>query len=736
MRAPKTSVWNGYLLAISLILGLPASAATVDGDRPQATETKTERAEEKADATASPSDETPAAEDGERATVFEEILVSAAAPSWPLGGEHEIGRDEITEIPYGDAAEVLRNVSGLALGRMGGHGLELRLRGLGETNINVVLDGAYVHNACPNRMDPPTSFGAVDSFERVVVLKGVQTMRYGGGGSAGTILYQRETPRFAPEERWRLHLRSSAASHSDSPDLTLDATAGTPRFYARVIGEHRDMDSYEDGGGTEVRSAFRKRDANLFLGWTPDDATLVELSYETNRTEDALFPGAGMDAPWDENDLFRLQVRHLRTAGRVTAIESDLYWGEIDHRMDNYSLRPLTAPMAARADPESDTRGGRVSFDLGVGERLRFSLGADFQENVRWAVRRMGPNPESVTREQSILWPDVEVRDAGLFGEGIYDLAAGRLRFGARVDRWSATAGEADRQPVGANLSPRALYEAYYGVRGDDWDHGDVGALVRYEHRLDAGLTLFAGLSRSVRPADATERFLASNSGRPAGRWVGNPALAASKHHQLDLGLSSYRTRRQVSALVFADRVDDFILRDRARGQPGILRADGASIYRNVSAELFGFELDLWQRLTEHFALAGSASWVHADNTTDGRPIAQIPPLSGRLWGELEGGRWGATAALRYAFEQTRVDDDPAVGSGLDAGETPGWAVLDLLASYNLKSGLRLQVGVENVFDELYANHLNRSNLFDAEQVRINEPGRTFWLKVRYRTGG
>ncbi len=50
--------------------------------------------------------------------------------------------------------------------------------------------------------------------------------------------------------------------------------------------------------------------------------------------------------------------------------------------------------------------------------------------------------------------------------------------------------------------------------------------------------------------------------------------------------------------------------------------------------------------------------------------------------------------------------------------------------------GLRLQVGVENVFDELYANHLNRSNLFDAEQVRINEPGRTLWLKVRYRTGG
>ena len=98
------------------------------------------------------------------------------------------------------------------------------------------------------------------------------------------------------------------------------------------------------------------------------------------------------------------------------------------------------------------------------------------------------------------------------------------------------------------------------------------------------------------------------------------------------------------------------------------------------------------------------------------------PPRGGC---ELERGRWGGTATLRYAFEQTRVDDDPAVGSGLDVGETPGWAVLDLLGSYALKSGFKIQAGVENVFDELYSNHLNRSNLFDPEQVRINEPGRT-----------
>ncbi len=723
-----TPLVQGLAWMVLGIGGLMLGPAAAGAESPEATAAKTH---------SSPNGEMTTDTDGEMTTVFEEILVSAAAPSGPAAGEYEIGREEITEIPYGDAAEVLRNVSGLALGRMGGHGLEPRLRGLGETHINIVLDGAFVHNACPNRMDPPTSFGAVESFERVVVLKGVQTMRYGGGGSAGTILYQRETPRFEAGERWRLSLGTSAASHSETPDLNLDAAAGSPEVYFRVIGEHRDMGNYDDGGGAEVRAAFRKRDANFFLGWTPDPATLLELSYENNRTDDALFPGAGMDAPEDENDLYRLQLRHFRTAGRVTAIESELYWGEIDHLMDNYSLRPLAAPMAAKAETRSDTRGGRFSIDVDAGERLRFALGADFQENVRRAVRSMGPSPANVGREQSILWPEAAVRDSGLFAEGIYQLEAGhRLRFGARVDRFSAGIGEPDRKPFGPNLSPRQLYEAYYGTGDDTWSHVDAGALLRYEHRFERGPTLFAGLSRSVRPADATERFLASNSSRPAGRWVGNPGLEASKHHQLDLGFSCQKARRSLSTVAFLDRVDDFILRDRARGQPGILRADGASIYRNVEAELFGLEVDLWQRLSEHFSLAGNAAWVHADNTTDDRPIAQIPPLSGRLRGSFERGRWSSAATLRYAFEQTRVDDDPATGSGLDAGETQGYAVLDLLGSYALKSGLRLQAGVDNVFDELFSNHLNRSNLFDPEQVRVNEPGRTVWLKVRFRTGG
>jgi iron complex outermembrane receptor protein len=714
------------------ILIMHGSLTTVYGNNAAASPADEERvtpADTAADTARSTDKKSPAVP---QTTVFDEILIGA--PMSPMiGPDRELGREEITEIPYGDAAEVLRSVSGMAVGRMGGHGLEPRLRGLGETNINIVLDGAYVHNACPNRMDPPTSFGAVESFDRVVVLKGMQTVRYGGGGSAGTILYQRETPRFQPSENWRLRLGSSYASHSDAPDLTVDAAVGSPRLYLRAIGERRDMGNYEDGDGNEVRTGFEKQDASIAVGWTPDDATSIELSYERNLTEDALFPGSGMDAPYDENNLYRLAIRRLKDTGRVTAIESDLYWGEIEHLMDNYTLRPLSMPMAAKAETSSDTFGGRLSVDGRLGDRLRYTIGSDFQQNTRRAVRFAGPAPESVNREQSILWPDAEITDTGIFAESVVTVGEKRrLLVGARVDRFEASISEVDRKPFGPNLSPRSLYELYYGEAPTEWSRTDVGGLIRFEHRLANGATTFAGLSRSVRPADATERYLASNNAVPGMRWIGNPGLEASRHHQIDIGISASRSGRQITGVVFFDRVDAFILRDRARAQSGILLSDRATIYRNVEAELFGTELDAWWRLSESFSLAANAGWVRADNRTDRRPIAQIPPLQGRVRLDHERGRWKSSASIRYAFEQTRVDDDTTTGSGLDTGTTPGYAVLDLIASHEFRTGLEFQVGIENVLDRLYADHLNRSNLFDVEQVRVNEPGRTVWVRIRF----
>ena len=113
----------------------------------------------------------------------------------------------------------------------------------------------------------------------------------------------------------------------------------------------------------------------------------------------------------------------------------------------------------------------------------------------------------------------------------------------------------------------------------------------------------------------------------------------------------------KLSAVLFYDKVDDYILRDTARGQAGILKADGADIYRNVDAELYGLELEGKMKLTGKLDLSGSLALVRATNTTDNnRPIAQTPPLNGKLQLDYTSGKWGAGARVNFASKQDRID--------------------------------------------------------------------------------
>lgn len=66
----------------------------------------------------------------------------------------------------------------------------------------------------------------------------------------------------------------------------------------------------------------------------------------------------------------------------------------------------------------------------------------------------------------------------------------------------------------------------------------------------------------------------------------------------------------------------------------------------------------------------------------------------------------------------------------LGVQETPGWGVTDLYARYDIDDTFSVDVGVDNLFDKDYAQHLNRANAFDPTQVQVDEPGRSAWLKV------
>ncbi|MFX6865423.1 TonB-dependent copper receptor, partial [Acinetobacter baumannii] len=57
--------------------------------------------------------------------------------------------------------------------------------------------------ACPNRMDAPTSYISPESYDRISVIKGPQTVQYANTGSAATVLFERQPEQLTTEKPYR-----------------------------------------------------------------------------------------------------------------------------------------------------------------------------------------------------------------------------------------------------------------------------------------------------------------------------------------------------------------------------------------------------------------------------------------------------------------------------------------------------------------------------------------------------
>ncbi|MDR4504856.1 MAG: TonB-dependent copper receptor [Candidatus Scalindua sp.] len=638
--------------------------------------------------------------------------------------------------PVADGGDLLTTIPGISSARMGGHGVDPVIRGQSQNRLNILLDGAYVHGGCPNRMDPPSSYGSSETFDEVEVTKGSQTVQHGGGGSGGTVLFKRTTERFTGEERYRGRIGGGYRGNSDGREGFVDLAAGNTQGYIRIIGNYDKSENYEDGDGHSVRSAYEVATGNLILGWTPDNETRVELGYEASNTDDVLFAGSGMDSPYTLLDVYRLKFNRSLSFGVVQKVSGRVSYSDVKHLMDNYSLRtPSMASMHMRAPSISDTLSGRLDFEAVHGNFLT-NFGIDYQNNKRDAVRYRGNSPALVNIINSYLWPDTRLQTIGLYGESEWIMSDNRrMKFGLRYDHVRATADKADRSPTDtmgpvAKLSASGLYSIYYGRSSASEIENNIGGMVRFEQDYLQGRgTFYTTLSRSVRTADATERYMASNNNsKESSRWIGNPFLAPEKHHQIEIGTRLKTQSWGFDSSVYYDRVSDFILRTRDHGASAT--GNNATIYRNVSAYLIGGEMSLNRYWSDHLVSGISLAYVYGENLREDRPLAQIPPLEVSVTTDYKKSNWSVGGKILMVNNQSRVDDDTLTGSGLDAGKTPGFSVFELYGSYTLPMGTKIKFGVDNLFDKTYAKHLNLSNAFDVDQVQVNEPGRSIWFTM------
>jgi len=297
---------------------------------------------------------------------------------------------------------------------------------------------------------------------------------------------------------------------------------------------------------------------------------------------------------------------------------------------------------------------------------------------------------------------DLEYQSYGAFTEWTYTLSPEtKWVAGGRIDQVKVNHAANDQQRKDTNPS----------------------AFVRIEHALpEHGLKTYAGIGYVERSPDYWEISRVS-------KGLLN-YLDTEKTTQLDLGFEFEQGALTSWASAYAGLIDDFILvpyQSNPNGSVSILPA------RSIDATIAGAEAGIGYHLTDHLQTDLSAMYAWGKNTSDGKPLPQIAPLEGRFNLRYVQDRYSLGLLWRAVAKQNRISLNEGNIVGYDIGKSKGFSTLAINAAYQYSPTLDFAVGIDNLLDKAYAEHLNKSGaaLFGyAANEQFNNSGRNYWARV------
>ena len=606
-------------------------------------------------------------------------------------------------IPAVDGAAYLQSIVGFNQIKNGGANGDVTFRGMFGSRIKILTDGTENLGACPSRMDNPASYVSPESYDKITVVRGPQTVQYAHTGSAATVIFEREPEQLTSAKPYRGQASVMLGSYGRL-DQNVEAAVGDETKYARLNANRSIADSYQDGAGNTVPSDWEKWNADLALGWTPNEDTWVELKGGKSDGE-AVYAGRSMDGSKFARESLGLHVEKKNISEVIKKVEAQVDYSYNDHVMDNFSLRKfnpadgMSMPMASNVARR--TLNARVAMTQDWG-KLQLISGIDSQKN------------EHTKRSGSLMSPyqnkarvgDMDFESYGAFGELSYAFNdQHKLVTGARVDQAKIDNLATDTE------------------RKETLPSG----FVRIESELAEHVKTYAGLGYVERVPDYWELF-STKYHQSTGTTFAD--LENEKTAQFDAGYQYEQGAFKSWASVYAGLIQDYILvAYTPTGSMGRLEAKS----RNVDATIAGAEAGVAYQLTDQIQADISAMYAWGENITDHTALPQIAPLEGRFNLRYVQEKYNLGLLWRVVAAQDRTSYREGNIIGYDLEDSKGFGTLSLNGTYNIQKDLDLSVGIDNVLNKNYAEHLNKlgsSGFGYAATEQFNNIGRNYWARI------
>ncbi len=634
----------------------------------------------------------------------------------------DVSGEDIKSADLGEA--LFKQSASVSLIRRSGIANDIRVRGQKKDNISVTIDGAKIHGACPNRMDPPISHVLTNNVDYIEINEGPFNVEDFGVLSADIKIHT-----IKPEEEFSGSVDLGIGSFGYQKGA-FSLTGGTDTLRFLLSGSKEKGEQYKDGNGDDFvgqianniaagnvpagaqyqdkyknMDAFEKETLMAKMFWDITDTQELRLSYTANRSDNILYPSSKMDAIYDDSDIYNIEYTAKDLGKYSKELYLQVYQSEVEHPMST-KYRKMGAVNYTTHALTTETQGGKIknSFDM---DNHTITAGIDYSRRNWDGGYYKNDKPFPLAKFHSI-W-DVDTTNTALFLEDKIKMDKLVVELGLRYDNTKVESANPKQQ-------------------SNDYD--ELNGYVLGTYHADATTSYFAGFGKSSRVPDGKELYWIA----PMGNFVGTPDLDNIVNYEFDMGIEKQYENASIKAKIFYSQLNDYI----AYNASNVNMMGGAvNAYENVDATVYGFDLSGSYIATASLYFDYGMAYQRGEKDKPltgqvGTDMADIPPFK-------------LNAAVNYDYDSElnlRAEviaandwDDIDYENGEQALDA--YAVLNLKASKKFGKNFELTLGVDNVFDETYAVSNTYKDLVllatpGNEVMLMNEPGRYFYTNLRY----
>ena len=648
-----------------------------------------------------------------------------------------------TSVP--DLADWLTSVPGANINSNGPITGIAQYRGLYGDRVAASLDGHPVIGAGPNAMDTPLSYSTPLIVDSMTVYRGVAPVSAGINTLGGAVEVKMRKAETMNSEETALSGDIQAGYRSNNSAKTLSAVTNIAAGDVAMLlyGNSQKGDSMESGDGVDISPTdFDKVQLGGDIRYTKDDNE-IGLSYHYTDTNDSGTPALPMDIEYIESHRVTLDGGF-----KISDWQGEWQLGYIDadHGMTNFLMRENNDPTRYR---RNNATAETSDFKLELTQRFDFGELAFGIDGYFASHDSVITNPNNMMFKV-VNFNSVEDNRYGIFTQWQNKFDQTNVQLGVRLKRAESNAGEVSSSMAMMRDIAGNMMGTLAGGLQDDFNNANrnvsdnnVDIALNTQTQLSTNVSFSAGVGLKSRAPSYQERYLwtpmESTGGLADGHtYIGDINLKSETAYQVDLGLMYQDDKVMLAPHIFYQSIDDYIqgtplgMADMsAKMMASMMSGDTNPLkFSNVDAKLYGFDLNGYYHISEQIELSTIISYVQGERRDIDDNLYRIAPLNGQINLRYNSDDWMVKTSIVMAAKQNDVS------STNGEQKTSGYGIVNIDAQYFVNNDLAIRLGVDNILDKNYQNHLGGYNRVKGTETpvmsRLPSEGVSAWAEVTY----